>query len=141
MGRDVGTIGKSVIIKGELSAEEDLTIEGQVEGKIELDHSELTIGPNGRVTADVLARAVIVMGTVSGNITATEKINLRETASVDGDLVTPSLGIAEGASVRGQIDVQRSQPTKVSTEGIRKAPVPSQPAGGAVDRVMGTRHW
>ena len=98
MGRDVGTIGKSVIIKGELSAEEDLTIEGQVEGRIELDHSELTIGPNGRVTGDVLARAVIVMGTVSGNITATEKINLRETASVDGDLVTPSLGIAEGAS-------------------------------------------
>ena len=132
MGRDVGTIGKSVIIKGELTAEEDLTIEGQVEGRIELDHSELTIGPNGRVTGDVLARAVIVMGTVSGNITATEKINLRETASVDGDLVTPSLGIAEGASVRGQIDVQRSQPTKVSTEGIRKAPVPSQPAGAGL---------
>jgi cytoskeletal protein CcmA (bactofilin family) len=107
-----GTIGQSVVIKGELSAKEDLTIEGQVEGKIEMEQNMLTVGVNGRIKAQVLAKAVVVMGTVTGDITATEKINLYETASVKGDLAAPRVAIAEGVSFRGLIDMQRSETPK-----------------------------
>ena len=78
MGQNVATIGQSVIIKGELSAREDLTIEGQVDGKVELNDNVLTIGPNGRIGADVLAKVVSVMGTVHGNIRATDVISGRQ---------------------------------------------------------------
>ena len=107
-----GTIGQSVVIKGELSAKQDLTIEGQVEGRIEMEQNVLTVGVNGRIKAQVLAKAVVVMGTVTGNITATEKIHLCETASVEGDLAAPRVGIAEGVSFRGLIDMQRSETPK-----------------------------
>jgi cytoskeletal protein CcmA (bactofilin family) len=104
----VGTIGKSVVIKGELSASEDLTIEGQVEGKVELKQNTLTIGPNGRIKASVFAKAVIVQGEVTGNINASEKIDIRDAGSVDGDLASPRVAIADGAHFRGSIDMQRS---------------------------------
>jgi len=71
-------IGKSVIIKGELSGSEDLTIEGQVEGKIELKQNVLTIGPNGKIKAQILAKAVVVQGEVTGNISATERVDIRD---------------------------------------------------------------
>ena len=71
-------IGKSVIIKGELSGSEDLTIEGQVEGKIELRQNVLTIGPNGKIKAQVFAKAVVVQGEVHGNVTATERVDIRD---------------------------------------------------------------
>ena len=108
-GRDIVNIGKSVVIKGELSGSENLTIEGQVEGKIELRQHVLTIGPNGKIKAQVFAKAVVVMGEVHGNITATDRINIRETGSVDGDVTAPRVAIAEGAHFRGSIDMQRSQ--------------------------------
>ena len=107
-----------MIIKGELSAKEDLTIEGQVNGKIELNDNVLTIGPNGRIEADMLAKVVCVMGSVHGNIRATETINLRETAKVNGALVAPRVGITEGASFRGKIDMQQSH---APTTGADKA--------------------
>ena len=109
MKQDVVTIGKSVVIKGELSAKEDLIVEGRIEGKVELDHNVLTIGTAGRIKARVLATQVIVMGKVKGDITATEAIHLRRTATVDGELVAPKIGMAEGASFRGQVDTQHSQ--------------------------------
>ena len=99
MKKKVETIGRSVTIKGELSATQDLTIEGQVEGKIALDNNVLTIGPEGRIDAPVLAKVVNVMGKVDGTITATEAINVRETATVDGALVAPRVGIEDGALV------------------------------------------
>jgi cytoskeletal protein CcmA (bactofilin family) len=107
MGREVVNIGKSVIIKGELSGSEDLTIEGTVEGQIELRDHVLTIGPNGKIKARVFAKSVIVMGNVTGNIMATEKINIRENGSVDGDITAPKIAITEGAQFRGSIDMQR----------------------------------
>ena len=100
-------IGKSVVIKGELSGSEDLTIEGQVEGKIELRQNELTIGPNGRITAQVAAKTIVVQGKVTGDITATERVDIRDNGSVDGDLVAPRVAIADGAHFRGSIDMQR----------------------------------
>src|SRR4030095_6422780 len=106
-GRDVVNIGKSVVIKGELNGSEDLTIEGQVEGKIELKDHVLTIGPNGRIKAAVFAKAVIVLGEVNGNVTASEKVDIRDGGSVDGDIVSPRVAIAEGAHFRGSVDMQR----------------------------------
>jgi len=101
-------IGKSVVIKGELSGSEDLTIEGQVEGKIELRDNILTIGPNARIKAQVFAKSVIVLGKVNGNVTASEKVDIREHGSVEGDITGPRVAIADGATFRGSIDMQRS---------------------------------
>ena len=100
-------IGKSVIIKGELNGSEDLTIEGQVEGKIELRQNVLTIGPNGKIKAQVFAKSVIILGEVTGNVTATEKVDIRDNGSVDGDITAPRVAIAEGAHFRGTVDMQR----------------------------------
>ena len=101
-------IGKSVVIKGELNGSEDLTIEGQVEGKIELRQNVLTIGPNGKIKAQLFAKSVIILGEVTGNVTATEKVDIRDNGSVDGDIASPRVAIAEGAHFRGSIDMQRS---------------------------------
>jgi cytoskeletal protein CcmA (bactofilin family) len=101
-------IGKSVIIKGELTGSEDLTIEGHVEGKIELRQNVLTIGPNGKIKAQVFAKSVIILGEVTGNVTASEKVDLRDNGSIDGDIAAPRVAIAEGAHFRGSIDMQRA---------------------------------
>jgi cytoskeletal protein CcmA (bactofilin family) len=101
-------IGKSVIIKGDLSGSEDLTIEGQVEGKIELRQNVLTIGPNAKIKAAVFAKAVVVQGEVQGDITASERVDIRDAGSVDGDLSAPRIAIADGAHFRGSIDMQKA---------------------------------
>jgi cytoskeletal protein CcmA (bactofilin family) len=106
--RTAVNIGKSVVIKGELKGSEDLTIEGQVEGKIELRQNVLTIGPNGKIKAQVFAKSVIILGEVTGNVTATEKVDIRDNGSVDGDITAPRVAIAEGAHFRGSIDMQRA---------------------------------
>ncbi|HET9372835.1 MAG TPA: polymer-forming cytoskeletal protein [Vicinamibacterales bacterium] len=119
-------IGKSVVIKGELSGSEDLTIEGQVEGKIELRQNVLTIGPNGRIKAQVFAKSIIVQGEVTGDITATERVDIRDNGSVDGDLSAPRVAIADGAHFRGSIDMQR-QGAKPETKSETK-PTEVKPA-------------
>ena len=125
MGEGTGTtIGQSVSIKGELSAKEDLTIEGQVEGKIELDQNAVTIGPNGRIKAQVKAKVVSVLGRVNGNITATETLNIGEKGSVEGDLRAPRVGIAEGSHFKGRIDMQQSKAPKVSAGTRGQIPQP-----------------
>ena len=107
MSTSTVNIGKSVIIKGELTGSEDLTIEGQVDGKIELRQNILTIGPNGKIKAQVVAKVVIVQGDVHGDITATERVEIRDNGSVDGDVAAPRVAIADGAHFRGSIDMQR----------------------------------
>jgi cytoskeletal protein CcmA (bactofilin family) len=107
MEKDIVNIGKSVVIKGELNGSEDLTIEGHVEGTIQLRDHVLTIGPNGRIKAQVFAKAVIVLGEVTGNVTASDKVDIRDNGSVDGDIVAPRVAIAEGAHFRGSVDMQR----------------------------------
>ena len=121
MERDVVNIGKSVVIKGELNGSEDLTVEGHVEGKIELRDHVLTIGPNGKIKAQVFAKAVIVLGEVNGNVTATEKVDIRDGGSVDGDIVSPRVAIAEGAHFRGSVDMQRKggQPSQTKGDGAQ----------------------
>ena len=132
MEKDIVNIGKSVVIKGELNGSEDLTIEGHVEGTIQLREHVLTIGPNGRIKAQVFAKSVIVLGQVSGNVTASEKVDIRDNGSVDGDIVSPRVAIAEGAHFRGSVDMQRkgSQPTQQKPQ--PQATQPAQPATGTV---------
>jgi cytoskeletal protein CcmA (bactofilin family) len=108
LGRDMVNIGKSVVIKGELSGSEDLTIEGHVEGRIDLKDNILTIGPNGKIKAEVFAKSVVVLGEVTGNVTASEKVDIRDNGSVDGDIASPRVAIAEGAHFRGSVDMQRA---------------------------------
>ena len=128
-------IGKSVVIKGELNGSEDLTIEGHVEGKIELKDHVMTIGPNGRIKAQILAKSVIVLGEVNGNVTATEKVDIRDGGSVDGDIISPRVAIAEGAHFRGTVDMQRKatpgqQPQAVKPAAAATTSAP-QPAAAA----------
>ena len=135
--RDKVNIGKSVVIKGELSGSEDLTIEGHCEGKIELRDNVLTIGPNGKIRAEVFAKSVIVLGEVVGNVTASEKVDIRDNGSVDGDIISPRVAIAEGAHFRGSVDMQRAgqkgapaiKPASTSTPPAQPQP---QPAGQKV---------
>ena len=104
--RDMVNIGKSVVIKGELNGSEDLTIEGQVEGKIELKDHVLTIGPNGKIKAQVFAKAVIVLGEVNGNVTASEKVDIRDGGSVDGDIIAPRGHAAQGRTASREGDAE-----------------------------------
>jgi cytoskeletal protein CcmA (bactofilin family) len=120
-------IGKSVVIKGELTGSEDLTIEGHVEGKIELRQNVLTIGPNGKIKAQVFAKSVVILGEVTGNVTASEKVDLRDNGSVDGDIAAPRVAIAEGAHFRGSIDMQRTGAKPDATPAEK--PAASTPAG------------
>ena len=97
-------LGKSVVIKGELSASEDLTLDGQMEGSVTLPNHTLTIGPAANIKASISAKAV-VLGAVTGNVTAGEKVEIRATGSVTGDLTSPRLVVAEGGHLRGGVEM------------------------------------
>jgi cytoskeletal protein CcmA (bactofilin family) len=107
MDKDSVSIGKSIVMKGELTGGEDLTVEGSVEGKIELRDHVLTIGSHGKVKAEVFAKVAVVFGEVIGNITAAEKVDIRDNGSVDGNIVSPRVVIAENARFRGSVDMQK----------------------------------
>jgi cytoskeletal protein CcmA (bactofilin family) len=130
-GRDNVNIGKSVVIKGELSGSEDLTIEGNVEGKIELRDNTLTIGPNGKIRAEVFAKQVIVLGEVTGNVTASEKVDIRDNGSVDGDVTSPRVAIAEGAHFRGAIDMQQKGPKATAAKAVTSPAAATAPGAPA----------
>jgi len=98
-------LGKSVVIKGELSGSEDLTLHGQMEGKISLPEHTLTIGAQAEVKADIAAKAVVVVGVVNGRVSARDKIDIRATGRITGDIVSPRLVIAEGGSLRGKVEM------------------------------------
>ena len=124
MDKDTVNIGKSVVIKGELTGSEDLTVEGSVEGKIELRDHVLTIGAHGRIKADVFAKVAVVLGVVIGNITAAEKVDIRENGSVDGNIVSPRLAIAESAHFRGSVDMQKAPAGAPAPAAARPEPKP-----------------
>jgi len=100
-------IGKSVVIKGEVSGSEDLYVDGSVEGKIELRNHSLTVGPNGNIKADVIAKAVVVQGKLDGSVNASDRVELRKMAVVNGDVTTQRIAIEEGAFLKGKVDIQK----------------------------------
>src|SRR5947209_12557568 len=107
MHEEPASIGKSIVINGELSGSEDLTIEGRVDGKIELRDHVLTVGSNGKIKAQISAKAIVVLGQVTGNLNATEKVDIKESGSVEGDIVAPRVAIADGSHFKGSIDMQK----------------------------------
>ena len=134
----VAHIGKSVLVKGELSGSEDLYIDGQVEGTIELRDHNLTVGPNGRVDANVNAKEIIILGTVKGNIRAAERVEIRKTGSLVGDLVAARVTIEDGAYFKGSIDIQKTgqaapkPPEQKKAESPTPVDIPSRPAAAPV---------
>ena len=98
-------IGKSVSIKGEVSGSEDIYIDGQVEGSVQLGEGNLTVGPNGRVRANIMARNVAIGGSLDGNIQASERTELRKTAVVNGNVQTCRIAIEEGAFFKGKLEI------------------------------------
>ena len=124
-------IGKSVVIKGELRGSEDLTIEGHIEGTIDLKDHVLTIGPNGKINAQVFAKSVVVLGTVQGNITASDKVEIRDGAAVDGDVISPRVAIAEGARFHGSVDMQQKSAQRAHQPAAAAPAKPVQPVGSS----------
>jgi cytoskeletal protein CcmA (bactofilin family) len=109
-GTGVAILGKSVAIKGQIVGREDLTIDGDVEGAIELRDHRLTVGPSGTVQSDVKAREVVIFGNVKGNIDATDKIEIRSNATLIGDIRTARVLIEDGAYFKGAVDITRKEP-------------------------------
>lgn len=128
---DSAYIGKTVQITGEIHSEEDLAIEGEVSGSIRLPNQRLTVGPMGRIKADVIAREVIVHGNVQGNIQAQDRVEIRKTGSVLGDLKLARISIEDGAYFKGHIDIQVKAAAAAAASAPRveaKAPAPAAAA-------------
>ena len=140
--RGQAVLGKSVIVKGQIFSREDLTIDGEVEGTVELQEHRLTIGPNGRVTASVKAREVVVLGTIHGNVETADKIDIRKEAKLVGDIRTARIVIEDGAYFKGNIDIVRTEPKvvppaqpKPQATAPSVAPVSAATATGAANAV------
>src|SRR5438552_16946165 len=133
-------IGKSVIIKGELSGSEDLYVDGQVEGSIELSGNRLIIGPHGQVRANVNAKGVIVQGKLEGNIRASERAELTKSAVVVGDIATQRVAIEEGAYFKGKVDIQReTAKAEAKVEGTKPASSASASAAAGAGHAVAVK--
>ncbi len=119
-GATVTMIGESIVITGELSADEDVVIEGQVEGTINLNQNVLTVGEHGKVKAKIAAKTVVIVGAVWGSIIAAEKVDIRDTCLAEGDICTSRLVMAPGADVRGRIDMRQSQGGRAAAAGAAR---------------------
>jgi len=106
--RATARLGPSLHVKGEISGSEDLLIEGSVEGLVQLDERKLTVGATAKLTADIIAREVVVYGTVKGNLRAKDRIEIKKDGSVNGDLTTARIMIEDGAYFKGSIEIDKS---------------------------------
>jgi cytoskeletal protein CcmA (bactofilin family) len=123
----VANIGKSITIKGDLTGNEDMIIEGNVDGKVDLPNNQLTVGANGSVRAQIDAKTVVVVGRVTGNITGTERVEIQGSGIVEGDVSSPRLVIADGAVLNGSISMSKKsgagipeKPAATSSPEVRK---------------------
>lgn len=129
-------LGKTIQIKGDLTGNEDLTIEGKLEGKILLKDHNLTIGENGDIKAEVQAKEVVVIGKLIGNITAQDKVEVATTGSVRGDISAPRVMLADGAQFRGSVDMEPKSTTRVDPA----SPSPATAGQGQRQVVHPARH-
>ena len=104
------TIGKAVMVKGQIFSREDLVIDGEVEGTVEAQEHRVTVGPNGKVHAGVKAREIVVVGSIHGNVEAADKIDIRKDAKLIGDIKTARIVIEDGAYFKGSIDITKTEP-------------------------------
>ena len=105
---NVMNLGKSIFIKGELSASEDLTLDGQMEGSVTLPGHTLTIAPHADIKAAITANAVVIQGAVTGNVTARERVEIQKTGSVAGDVTSPRLAMADGGCLSGRVQMPKN---------------------------------
>jgi cytoskeletal protein CcmA (bactofilin family) len=115
-GGNSATIGKAVKIVGQIYSKEDLYVDGDLEGTVEALEHRLTIGPNGSLHASIKAREVVALGTIQGNVEATEKIEIRKDAKLVGDIKTARIIIEDGAYFKGSIDIVKPEPSKVAPQ-------------------------
>jgi len=125
-------LGKSVVVKGQILSREDLTIDGEVEGTIEMQEHRLTIGQNGKVRASVKAREVIVLGTLHGNVETGDRIDIRKEAKLVGDIRTARIVIEDGAYFKGNVDIVRAELAKPSAAASAPKPSAAPPANSPV---------
>ena len=119
--RMVAWVGKSVVFRGDLTSLEDLMIDGRVEGTIELRDYTLTVGPDAHIEADITAKTVTILGSVNGTITASETVDIRETGSVEGNITSRRLVMADGAMLRGRVDTGSRAANQTNQKGQRTA--------------------
>src|SRR5271166_2160831 len=126
---DQATIGKSLVIKGEVTGSESLYIDGRVEGSISLAGNRVTIGRNGVVAANINAREIVVLGKVRGNLTASDRVDIRSDGSLTGDVVAARISIEDGAFFKGGIDIRKGgQPGQLKPNGKDESVVAPEPA-------------
>ncbi len=118
---DQATIGKSLVIKGEVTGSESLYIDGRVEGSINLSGNRVTIGRNGVVAANISAREIVVLGKVRGNLTASDRVDIRSDGSLTGDVVAARISIEDGAFFKGGIDIRKAGKTDAKPEEVTKS--------------------
>jgi len=123
---DQATIGKSLVIKGEVTGSESLYIDGRVEGSINLSGNRVTVGRNGVVAANINAREIVVLGKVRGNLTASDRVDIRSDGSLTGDVVAARISIEDGAFFKGGIDIRKAgaKPEEVKSTSVASAPEP-----------------
>ena len=124
---DQATIGKSLVIKGEVTGSESLYIDGRVEGSINLSGNRVTVGRNGVVSANINAREIVVLGKVRGNLTASDRVDIRSDGSLTGDVVAARISIEDGAFFKGGIDIRKagSKGDEAATKGVASTPEPA----------------
>ena len=110
-GEAVAHIGKSIRIRGDLSGEEDLVLDGHIEGRVDLSDHHLTIGPNGHIQAELSAKKITIDGHVVGNVTASERLEIGETGRLDGDVEAPRILVQEGAQLNGTVSMKARSAT------------------------------
>ena len=125
------TIGKSVVIKGQIYSREDLVIDGEVEGSVEAIEHRVVVGPNGKVNAGVKAREIMVQGSIKGDVEAGDKIDIRREAKLVGNIKTQRIVIEDGAYFKGSVDIQRVDATKAPAPAASAAPRPQSMAAGS----------
>ena len=118
------TIGKSVVIKGQIYSREDLVIDGEVEGSVEAIEHRVVVGPNGKVNAGVKAREIMVQGSIKGDVEAGDKIDIRREAKLVGNIKTQRIVIEDGAYFKGSVDIQRGEPAKAPAPAPAGSPIP-----------------
>jgi len=141
--REKAMIGKTIIIKGDLKGEEDLLIEGQVEGKIELKQHNITVGKNGRVKADIYAKVITIEGEVHGNLFGEHQLVLRQSSTVRGNIIAPRVALEDGCNFKGSIDMSPKETahsgvtpaasTMVGTQSIGQERTVDKPSESAVE--------
>jgi len=127
--RGATSIGKSVLIKGQVASKEDLFFDGEIEGTLELPGHRLSVGTSGKLQANIKAREIVVAGTIRGNVEAADKLTIRKNANLVGDIRAGSIAIEDGAYFKGSIDIIR--PPAVSAAPVARPPSPPSPNAAA----------